>query len=173
MLNPLRIRGASREDAPAILHLWQESARWLLSKGIRQWNPDWFKLEQIMEFMDQGAEIYLAEQDREVVGTYLLVWSDPKIWGELDNSDSGYIHRFAVNRNYVGQGIGGKLIESAEEQIRRKGKSIARLDCMAANDRLNQYYRDLGFTFVRRLDREGWSANLYEKREGDMLEMKE
>ncbi|GAA0133994.1 hypothetical protein YSY43_08340 [Paenibacillus sp. YSY-4.3] len=98
-----------------------------------------------------------------MVGTYILTWSDPFIWQELDNAESGYIHRFAVHREYRGLDIGKYLLESAEQQIRLKGKSWIRLDCMAENPRLNQYYRDYGFQYIRRIDGEGWSANLYEK----------
>jgi ribosomal protein S18 acetylase RimI-like enzyme len=68
-----------------------------------------------------------------------------------------------VNREYKGQGLGPLLIQTAIEQISQRGKFVVRLDCMAANARLNQYYRDLGFGFVRRWDHENWSANLYEK----------
>ncbi|WP_337100027.1 GNAT family N-acetyltransferase [Paenibacillus sp. YIM B09110] len=158
------IREAMHEDAETILNLWQSSARWLLANGIKQWRPEYFHLEQVIEFMNDGSNMYLAELNGVPVGTYVITWSDPYIWQELDSTDAGYIHRFAVNRDYKGSGIGSCLIRSAEEQIRQSGKSLVRLDCMAANPRLNQYYRDLGFKYVRRLDSEGWSANLYEKK---------
>ncbi|WP_230873623.1 hypothetical protein [Paenibacillus woosongensis] len=38
----LLIRPALREEAPIILGLWQNSARWLNSKGIYQWRPEYF-----------------------------------------------------------------------------------------------------------------------------------
>ncbi|WP_230873622.1 GNAT family N-acetyltransferase [Paenibacillus woosongensis] len=113
--------------------------------------------------MNDGSDVYLAEWNNEIVGTYTLTWSDPLIWQELDNLESGYIHRFAVNRKYRGLDIGKYLLKSAEQQIRIKGKKWIRLDCMAENPRLNQYYGDYGFQYIRRIDGEGWSANLYEK----------
>jgi ribosomal protein S18 acetylase RimI-like enzyme len=158
----LQIRHAEMTDASVVLELWQMSARWLNVKGIKQWKPENFRIEQVLEFLTNGSDVYVAECQGAIVGTYVLTWSDPFIWRELNHNGAGYIHRFAVNRDYKGLGIGQLLIESAIEQIRQRGKSVARLDCMAENPRLNQYYRDLGFGFVRRLDGDGWAANLYE-----------
>ncbi|MNJ57964.1 putative acetyltransferase [compost metagenome] len=163
LLTELLIRPASLEEAPIVLDLWQSSARWLNSKGIYQWRPEKFNLEQVIDFFHDGSDVYVAESNQEIVGTYILTWTDPLIWQELDRPEAGYIHRFAVHRDYKGLGIGQYLLNSAEEQIRLKGKTLVRLDCMADNARLNQYYKDYGFQFVRRLNREGWSANLYEK----------
>ncbi|WP_020615509.1 GNAT family N-acetyltransferase [Paenibacillus daejeonensis] len=159
----LVIRPALLEEAPVVLNLWQGSARWLNEKGIYQWRPEFFHIEQTLKFINNGSAVYLAELNQSIVGTYIITWSDPLIWKELDNSKSGYIHRFAVNRDYQGLGIGKVLLQTAEEQIKQNGKTTIRLDCMAENARLNQYYRDLGFTYIRRIDGEGWSANLYEK----------
>lgn len=161
----LKIRPALTEEAETVLSLWQNSARWLNSNGIYQWEPGHFNREQVIKFVKDGADIYLAEFNNEIVGTYALTWADPFIWKELDNENSGYIHRLAVNRDFKGLGIGYQLLENAEQQIRQKGKTYIRLDCMADNPRLNQYYKDYGFTFVRRyeFERKGWSANLYEK----------
>lgn len=162
----LRTRLASPEEAETVLSLWLGSARWLNAKGINQWRPEYFNLKQVLDFMDDGSDVYLAELRGEIVGTYVLTWSDPVIWQELDTTDAGYIHRFAVERNHRARGIGSSLLQSAEAQIYQKGKRYARLDCMADNPRLNQYYRSHGFQWVRRmeLDKNNWSANLYEKR---------
>jgi ribosomal protein S18 acetylase RimI-like enzyme len=161
--NNLLIRRARFEEASSILSLWQMSARWLNSKGIYQWRPEYFNLEKVNKFMNDGFDVYLAELDNEIVGTYIITWSDPLIWEELDNLNAGYIHKFAVHREFQGLGIGSFLLKSAEEQIKAKGKTLIRLDCMADNLRLNQYYMDHGFNYIRRINGDGWSANLYEK----------
>lgn len=158
------VQPATAGDAPTILELWQGSARWLQSKGINQWHPDFFNIDQVYEWFDNGAKIYLARVNDEVAGTLLICWSDPFMWEELDDEDSGYIHRFAVNRSYKGFGIGEQLLKWAEEHIIRTGKSKIRLDCMSANVPLNQYYMNQGYTFVRMKQWDRWIANLYEKK---------
>lgn len=159
----LIIRPARGDEASAVLNLWQMSARWLNAKGIYQWRPEYFQIEKVMRFLNDGSEVYLAELDSQYVGTYVITWSDPHIWREMDCSEAGYIHKFAVNRDYQGLGIGSLLLKSAEKQIKQQGKTLIRLDCMADNARLNQYYQEHGYNLVRRMNGDGWSANLYEK----------
>lgn len=158
------VRPASIDESHIVLELWKGSASWLQSKGINQWNPEHFKMNQIHECFNKGNEIYLARLSEEVVGTLFICWSDPFIWAELDNNESGYIHRFAVSRNHLGMGIGQLLLKWAENYMKNKGKTRIRLDCMAENDRLNQYYLDSGFQHIRLLHWDnGWKINLYEK----------
>jgi len=163
LLRTLRIRRAGVEDAPAVLALWLNAAEWLQAKGIDQWNPAHFSLDGA-DAAIRDSEVWLAELGDEPAGTYLLAWTDPFIWGELDNGDSGYIHKLAVRRDLKGRGLGLLLLRHAEEQIAGRGKRFIRLDCMAGNERLNRYYLDAGYAFVRRYDGNGWSANLYEKK---------
>jgi Acetyltransferases len=159
----LRIRPASPEDARDVLAIWMSAAEWLRDRGIDQWNPSQFSLEAAAAAI-RNSEVYLAELGHEAAGTYLLAWSDVLIWKELDNAESGYIHRLAVRRDLKGMGLGLRLLRHAERQIAGRGKRFIRLDCMADNERLNRYYRDAGYTRVGRSDGDGWSANLYEKR---------
>ncbi|MCY9698207.1 GNAT family N-acetyltransferase, partial [Paenibacillus alginolyticus] len=59
---------------------------------------------------------------------------------------------------------GQLLLKWAENYIKNKGRTRIRLDCMAENDRLNQYYLDSGFQHIRLLHWDnGWKINLYEK----------
>jgi len=164
----LRVRRATPDDARDVLAIWLNAAEWLQARGIDQWNPERFTPEGA-EAAVRESEVYLAESGGEVAGTYLLAWSDPYIWKELDNAESGYIHRLAVRRDLKGMGLGLRLLRHAERQIAGRGKRLIRLDCMADNKRLNRYYLDAGYAFVRRHVDDGWSANLYEKRAADLF----
>lgn len=162
----ITVHPATKSESQIILDLWKESAKWIQSKGINQWDPDRFHINQVYECFDNGFEFYLARFQEEVVGTFYICWSDPMLWENLDNDESGYIHRFAVSRNHTGYGIGKQLINWAEQYIRSKGKKHIRLDCMAENTRLNQYYLDLGYEHIKLLHwSNGWKINLYEKNE--------
>ncbi|MCM3783481.1 GNAT family N-acetyltransferase [Neobacillus mesonae] len=163
----IEVLPASLTDSSDILELWKGSARWIQSKGINQWHPDEFSLIMVEEMMEKDdLEFFLAKINGRAVGTLYISWSDPVLWGELDDSlSSGYIHRFAVSRDHMGEGIGRELLIWAENYIRSKGKHQIRLDCMADNERLNQYYIESGYTFIKRLHWEnGWKINLYEKK---------
>jgi|GEM_PF-4909161 len=122
---------------PTILNLWQGSAHWLVKKGIMQWKPENFRLAQVLEFMNNGSHVYVAEANDIPVGTYVITWSDAFIWKELDNKESGYIHRFAVNREYHGNHIGKYLLESAEKQIKDMGKTSDLIVWLITADLIN------------------------------------
>ncbi|MCC3371665.1 N-acetyltransferase [Cohnella sp. REN36] len=69
----------------------------------------------------------------------------------------------AVNRTLAGHGIGARLFRWAEERIAAEGKRLVRLDCMADNPRLNRYYEDQAYRYVRVKRWDDWGASLYEK----------
>jgi ribosomal protein S18 acetylase RimI-like enzyme len=163
MTQDVRIRRATPDDAGDVLEVWLDAARWLQVRGIDQWHPARFSPEDAAACI-RDTEVWLAETEDGVAGTYLLVWSDPFIWKERDHAEAGYIHRLAVKRAFGGRGLGLRLLQDAENRIAAYGKRLIRLDCMAANERLNRYYLDAGYACVGRVDGDGWSANLYEKR---------
>ncbi|MBB3067694.1 5,10-methylene-tetrahydrofolate dehydrogenase/methenyl tetrahydrofolate cyclohydrolase/GNAT superfamily N-acetyltransferase [Paenibacillus baekrokdamisoli] len=164
LIKPITIdvKRAAIEESSDVLQLWKGSAQWLQSKGINQWDPDFFRIEQIHESFQDGSEIYIARLNGELVGTLQIWWSDPEVWEALDDQESGYIHRFAVSRNHGGLGIGSLLLDWAETYIRSKGKHQVRLDCMATNERLNQYYLDNGYQPRGvKVWGNGWKSNLF------------
>ncbi|TYP73760.1 MSMEG_1061 family FMN-dependent PPOX-type flavoprotein [Paenibacillus methanolicus] len=162
-IDELVFKRAGEADAERILNLLTEAARWLMAQGINQWRPEYFSLDGIRSEMSEGSEYFLVYRGEAFVGTFLIAWSDPSAWGERDNEDSGYLHRFAVAREHAGQGIGEAVLRWAGEYIARQGRGTFRLDCMADNPRLNRLYQNAGLRFVDSVSFDnGWSANLYE-----------
>ncbi len=50
-----------------------------------------------------------------------------------------------VDRSLYGQGIGQKLLNIAEEKIRSREMTWAKLDCVASNHTLRRYYKNNGY----------------------------
>ena len=75
------------------------------------------------------------------------------------------------NACYAGHQIGLGLLRWAESQVAEAGRKFLRLDCMAANPALRSYYLKAGFTFVGEVQKNGWSAALFE-REAVMIKEK-
>lgn len=161
-MGTIKVIQAVSSDVEDVLSLLLEAAQWIESKGIDQWRVRDFTEEMVQEYFN-GREIYLALFNGKPIGTFALQWSDESIWKELDNQESGYLHRLAVSRIYSGKGIGNALLNWAEQYIASKGKRYFRLDCMADNVGLNQFYQSAGFMFKVRIDHQTWSAHLYEK----------
>jgi ribosomal protein S18 acetylase RimI-like enzyme len=125
-----------------------EAAVWLRSRGIPQWT--FFLTEAGKDFVRNRittAETYLyCEADDRPIATFSLYWKDEETWGEhgLDNK-AGYVHGLAVRRHASGKNIGRTMLDLASALIVRKSRNLLRLDCMAQNESLCNYYRRMGF----------------------------
>jgi GNAT superfamily N-acetyltransferase len=94
------------------------------------------------------------------------VENDPLIWGKRPES-AGYVHMLMVDRDFEGHGIGRLILEWAEGSILAAGHSLARLDCVNANEPLRAYYERAGYRCVgtKSFPELSWAgvAALYEK----------
>jgi ribosomal protein S18 acetylase RimI-like enzyme len=164
-IGELVIRRAGDEDKSLVLHLKQEAASWLESKGIHQWAGILMaKGEDMVYKRVHEGEVYLALKGAQAVGTVSILWEDHISWGEKGkDGKAGYMHGLAILPKYHHKGVGKEILEWAMDYIRSKGKLI-RLDCMAENPRINKYYKDLKFDHagVTELP-SGFKVSLYEK----------
>ncbi len=141
-MSELDVRRAGLADVDEIVAVLSEAARWLLSRGIRQW-PDPYPKERVEPLVRRG-DLYLARLDGEPVATLALQWTDPTFWGEQPD-DAGYVHALAVGRAQARSGLGAMLLDWAEAEVVARGREFLRLDCLAENDALRRYYEGQRF----------------------------
>ncbi len=162
-MHDLTLVQAHEEDLDTVLDILYEAAEWLAERGIHsQWRPGTLSRTTFLEQI-RRREVYLARLGEEVVGTVTLQWEDQPFWGNTP-PDAGYIHKLAIKRAFAGRGLGLEILEWAEAQARRAGKRFLRLDCIADNPRIREYYERVGFIHRGDLDHSGWKASLYEKK---------
>ena len=111
------------------------------------------------------GEMYLAEIAGRAVGTFALQWSDEVTWGKVPEN-AGYVHGLAIRQNFAGRGLGRELLRRAESSAAMSGKRYLRLDCVAENRALNEYYQRAGFGYRGRALVKGLEVSLYEKEVG-------
>lgn len=158
------IRGESRH-AEDVLKLLREAAGWMESKGINQWTPGQFSLQDVEGYFS-SREVYLAMDGAEVAGMFTLQFSDIQYWGDRNDESYAYLHRLAVARTYRGGGLGGHMIRFAVRRARDLGCRGLRLDTVAHNIKLNRYYQSMGFRYMGTHDvGAGRLVNLYEYEE--------
>jgi ribosomal protein S18 acetylase RimI-like enzyme len=109
--------------------------------------------------------MYLAELAGYPVGTFALQWSDEETWGDVPD-DAGYVHGLAIRRDFAVRGLGREVLRRAENLAVASGKKYLRLDCMAENNALNEYYERAGFGYRGRVPVRGLEVSLYEKEAG-------
>ncbi len=162
MGDEVRIRRARENDLDTVLSILEEAARWLISRGIDQWQPGSFSRQRIADRIER-EEMYLAELGGRPAGTLALQWSDEETWGEVPK-DAGYVHGLAIRRSFAGRGLGRELLRWAENRTASSGKKYLRLDCMTENRALNEYYRQAGFDHRGHARVRGLEVSLYEKK---------
>ena len=139
---------AQPEDLAVVMEILDQGARWMLERGIRQWEaPSPPEVRQRMAREIENHEVYLAylPEAAEPVGTLRFEWTGRLLWPQ--EADAGYIHTMAVKPAYMGRQVGKWMLEWAIGHIRERGKRFARLDCMTANPRLRAYYESAGFQY--------------------------
>lgn len=144
----LAFRLAEEADAAALVELRDAAARWMVSRGIDQWQPGTLSEDHFRGRMRDG-EVWLATDgvNGDIVGAWELWWSDDNAWGSRPPV-AGYVHRLMIDRGNAPRGLGRLLLSAAEDRIVASGRSVARLDCAAHNLRLQRYYLDLGYREV-------------------------
>ncbi|OXM14090.1 GNAT family N-acetyltransferase [Paenibacillus herberti] len=152
-----RIEPGKTEEA---MELLLEIARWLNSQGSAQWGglltgDDNHGLESAAE---RGEAILFRDIEggpgREwgrAAGMVILMqkpgsW-DRELWGEDGHEPYVYLHRLAVSRSYSGTGLGRAMLQWAQEGAAFPGKAAIRLDCIASNPKLGEFYRSSGYEF--------------------------
>ncbi|WP_406354474.1 GNAT family N-acetyltransferase [Streptomyces sp. NBC_00658] len=150
---PLTFRRATEADIPTLVRLRDEAANWQLSQGIDQWKPGQLTEPHFRTRLAEG-EVWLAilnepnaPDEQQVAGAWELWWDDPAAWG-LQPPTAAYIHRLMTDRRVAPPGTGRHLLAEAERRITATGRTLARLDCLAGNPRLREYYQAAGYTVV-------------------------
>lgn len=153
-MKDILIKEATVEDVSTIKGILYDTAVWLNKKGSTQWagllkGEDVHNIQKAIE----KKEVFLAYNKNEVIGTFAL-WDkqtqwDIDLWGPEKHSNYYYLHRIAVDRNCQGKSKGSILIEGAKKNAVNNHKKGIRLDCIASNDRLNSFYLNNDFQFVK------------------------
>ncbi|MED1114621.1 GNAT family N-acetyltransferase [Bacillus paramycoides] len=151
-----KIRIATEDESESIITLLKEVAQWLQDKEVDQWQ---YLLgeEATAEILEGIREkyTYVVLKEDEIVGTVTASpkqneW-DERIYGKEEVSDSLYIHRFAVKREYKGNEIGEWILQWIDENV-QCDKNYLKLDCVGHNRTLNDFYKRCSFEYIGSTD---------------------
>lgn len=160
------IRKASAGDADTVIRILRDAAAWLIDKGIHQWDS-YLTNEAASEITQaiKAGTTYLVTENDQPVATFNLSRQqnelDTSLWGS-GNDNALYLHRLAIDKNYRHRHIGKKLLEWIQENC-QSGSHVLRLDCVADNPGLNQFYVDAGFIFSGYAEAKKVRFSRYEK----------
>ena len=150
--NDFDIKLASNEDTTIIITLLKEVAQWLKDKDIDQWG---YLLnggddDEIKDAISNG-DTYLVLKEDIVIGTFTISsqqsdW-DIHIFGEDLLQNSLYLHRLAITPTNMGLGIARKILHDMPCFITNE-KEYIKLDCVANNAKLNNFYKSNDFEYI-------------------------
>jgi len=160
MDDEIRVLQARASDLDTVLSILEEAAQWLVSRDIDQWQPGSFSHQRIADRIERG-EMYLAELGGQPVGTLALQWSDEEVWGSEGRRSRS---RHSDPARLRGQRTGTRASPVGGKQSGFVRQKYLRLDCIAGNRGLNEYYERAGFNRRGRARVWGLEVNLYEKR---------
>jgi len=153
---------ANPEDIDIVLGILDEAAAWIIEHELPSvWKPGGFSREIFLDQISRG-EVHIGLVDEKPAGTITLQWADLMFWGE-QQPDSGYVHKLAVRPAYAGQKIGLEMLKWAESAARKAGKKFLRLNCLAEDRKIRDYYERAGFLYQGDVEGPRAKASLYEK----------
>ena len=134
----MKIRHAEPEDAEEIhgvaLNSWKDTYSYILSEdAIEEVIDEWYSIEGLRN-QTKDPIFYVAEESGKVVGFVHATLED----GEAT------LHRIYLDPDYQSQGIGSRLYETAEEDIKEEADRIE-LEVLAENEKGNSFYQKQGY----------------------------
>lgn len=157
-----KIVPAKMDDIDTVLAILDEAASWIIEQKLPSvWMPGRFSREAFLDEISSG-EVHVGLVDEKPAGTITLQWSDLVFWGE-QQPNSGYVHKLAVRPVYAGQKIGLEMLKWAEATARKAGKRFLRLNCLAEDRKIRDYYERAGFLYKGDVMGPRAMATLYEK----------
>lgn len=143
----MKLKQVSLIEFESIFDILHENALWLASRDIFQWPLDWLegKRDEIQSSVEQGL-FYSVAIGADIAAVVEITPIADELW-KNDESAALYVHKLAIRRKYSGQSVGRKIIALIEEKAIQQGINYLRLDCVAHNLKLREYYESCLFQF--------------------------
>jgi GNAT superfamily N-acetyltransferase len=144
------------EGSDLIIQILKQVAGWMKDNGIDQWR---YLLEggddnEIIEAV-VNKNTYIVIKDSEIIATFTLSTTqsewDKHIFGEDVLGNAFYLHRLAILPTYMNQDLGKNILTWIQEN-NKSGKEYLKLNCVAGNIKLNNFYKCNGFDYIGETD---------------------
>ena len=143
----LIIRKATKEEIDDCMKIIKEKSKWLKSKGINQWTSFFTRDNSYLMEKVENEILYIVKIENDICATFVLQEND-KYWE--DDKNALYIHHLAVKNGY--KGLGKYIIEKIKLIAQNAKKEYVRLDNVADNKKLNEYYDSIGFVIKKEIN---------------------
>lgn len=165
------VRLATPDDVPVLTQIRNDAHAKKVAYGDYAWGKegDGFSEGWVQNSLSR-RDVYVVEQDRLLVATFSLDWSDEAYWGAQEPV-AGYVHGLSVRKGFNGLGLGRFVIDWCASRVIARNRRFVRLGCDARNIKLCAYYESLGFRRVGaglKAQHNDYIDSLYEKPAGSL-----
>lgn len=135
----MKIRHAKNEDTEKIQEIAMETwidaySEIIPEKTIRKVVSDWYKIEDLNQQVNDKI-FYISKNEEEITGF---------IHASVRNGKA-HLHRLYILPEHQGKGLGSKLYEKAEKQIKGQKASKIQLEVLSQNKKGLKFYKKFGF----------------------------
>ncbi|EOL49426.1 GNAT family N-acetyltransferase [Enterococcus caccae] len=150
----MKLKQVMVEETKTAMFLLQESAEWLKATGSDQWSEvlQGKDKHRLADAVARGEVFFFYNNENQLAGM-AAAWKTPTEWDRLlwKNFDFSqevrYLHRVIIRPIYRGKSYGTQLISALK--LKFSGNVVElRLDCLANNQKLIQFYEENGFTNI-------------------------
>jgi ribosomal protein S18 acetylase RimI-like enzyme len=147
-LQPLLVRPARRDDAPALRAILCDTFESTWRPNVTPAAAQAFRTEDRpgLYVAERGLMFWVAERAGEVVG--FVDWQDD------------FINALHVLAAHARTGVGARLMDRAEATIARSGRPEARLETDTFNARSRAFYAARGYREAERYPDREWDSGL-------------
>lgn len=148
----MKIRNAEEKDLVAIHTINQDNVPHVGSVDI-----NWMKL-----YLDRSFYFKVIEDKNTIAGFVIAMLpttpyeSENFLWFKKNYSSFVYVDRIAIDKNYVGKGLGKKLYEDVERSMKMTSKLLTcEVNIEPPNPTSLAFHKKLGFQVLGHLDTKG------------------
>lgn len=139
------------DDLKIVLQLFKEAAEKIAKMNIDHWqywkNPPKEKVDWVKEGLTKKEFYFIKNTNDELIGMVRILHEDKMYWG-IQHEKALYIHSLVVREQFEGKGLGNIIINKVAEKAKSLNYPYLRLDAVAKNTKLCNYYKKLGFKKV-------------------------
>lgn len=140
-----KITHADYGDLPVIYHFFEEAILFIKENNYVGWkNYD----KQFIQSDIENKLLFKILIGSDITCFFSICMRDALIWREKENGDAVYLHRIVINRKFAGEKLFEKVLEWANDFVKQHHLKYIRMDTWAANEKIINYYKTYGFSFV-------------------------
>ena len=145
----MQFRLAEKQDLIEIVKMYKEVVKNMNANGLQIWDDSY--PFAFFESDIQTKQFYVLEEDSKIISAVAIcdkhIGENVGKW-ENPNAKAFYLSRFAVNPDYLKQGIGSLMISKIKKVAKELGAKYLRLFVVIINKRAIQFYEKNGFRKV-------------------------